>query len=200
MRVIADGWDRPGPLRILEVGAGVGGTTKPLLEVLAGSRAEYVFTDVSRLFLAKAAKKFADYPYLDRQLLDLEKELEPQGFGAKSFDVIVAANVLHATTDIEATVERVYSLLRPEGVLLLMELTENQTWLDMIFALLPGWGRHSDRIRTDRPTLSIRQWQTLLAAIGFSSVHHFPVDVRDAEAISNTVFVVKTGSGERSFQ
>ena len=191
MQGIAAGWKQDRPLRILEVGAGVGGTTKSLLPVLAGVNAEYVFTDVSKSFLSKANKRFGSYGCLQRQIFDLEKDPEPQGFAAGSFDVIVAANVLHATTDIRITMRRVHALLQPHGVLLLMELTENQTWLDMIFALLDGWARHSDDIRTDRPTLSIPQWQTLLSATGFSSVRHFPANPADAQAVSNTVFIVK---------
>ena len=191
MQIIATGWELDRPLRILEVGAGVGGTTKSLLPVLAGVNAEFVFTDVSKSFLTKANKRFGGYACLQRQIFDLEKEPEPQGFSPASFDVIVAANVLHATTDIRVTMRRVHSLLQPRGVLLLMELTENQTWLDIIFALLDGWARHSDDIRTDRPTLSIPQWRTLLAATGFSSVRQFPTNLADAQAVSNTVFIVK---------
>jgi epothilone polyketide synthase E len=200
LEVIAKRWDRDRPLRILEVGAGVGGTTKSLLPVLKGVDAEYVFTDVSKFFLSKANKKFGDYSGLHRQILDLEQEPGPQGFRPRSFDVIVAANVLHATTDIRVTAQRVYSLLQPEGILLLMELTENETWLDMIFGLLEGWARHSDDIRTDRPTLSIPQWQTLLKATGFSTIHHFPADLDDAHAIRNTVFIVKAGPDNESAQ
>ena len=81
-----------------------------------------------------------------------------------------------------------------------MELTENQTWLDMIFALLEGWARHADDIRTDRPTLSIPQWQSLVRATGFSGLEHFPVDRADAQAISNTVFIVKAASGTQSLK
>jgi SAM-dependent methyltransferase len=189
LRVIAGGWDQPRPLRILEVGGGVGGTTKSLLPVLRDGAAAYVFTDVSKLFLARASRKFAEYGFVERQILDLEKDPDAQGFPPRSFDVVVAANVLHATTDIESTVQRVHALLRPSGFLLLMELTENQSWLDMTFALLDGWGRHADRIRTDRPTLTIPQWQSLLEATGFSGVAHFPGDPADARAISNTTFV-----------
>jgi SAM-dependent methyltransferase len=200
LQVIANGWHPGRPLRILEVGAGVGGTTKSLLPVLTGVNAEYVFTDVSKLFLSKAHKKFGDCGFLRRQIFDLERDPEQQGFAQESFDVIVAANVLHATTDIRLTVQRVHSLLKPGGTVLLMELIENQTWLDMIFALLEGWARHSDDIRSDRPTLTIPQWQTLLRTTGFSSVAHFPTDLADARAISNTVFIVEGGSGNRPLQ
>ena len=42
-------------LRILEVGAGTGGTTAHVLPLLPADRTEYLFTDVSPLFTARAA-------------------------------------------------------------------------------------------------------------------------------------------------
>ena len=38
------------PLRILEVGAGVGGTSTAVLELLEGTDTQYLFTDVSTFF------------------------------------------------------------------------------------------------------------------------------------------------------
>jgi SAM-dependent methyltransferase len=44
-------------VRILEIGAGTGGTTAHVLPRLDPSRTDYVFTDISNLFAAKAAQK-----------------------------------------------------------------------------------------------------------------------------------------------
>ena len=49
--------------RILEVGAGTGGTSATLLPLLNPGRSEYVFSDVSDLFLARAREKFAAFPF-----------------------------------------------------------------------------------------------------------------------------------------
>ena len=51
-------------LRVLEVGAGTGGTTASALPALSGVDAEYWFTDLSDLFLARAGRKFSDYPFV----------------------------------------------------------------------------------------------------------------------------------------
>ncbi|MEO6829512.1 MAG: ketoacyl-synthetase C-terminal extension domain-containing protein, partial [Acidobacteriaceae bacterium] len=47
------------PARILEIGAGTGATTKPVLAALEGIDFEYTFTDISGVFLSRARNKFA---------------------------------------------------------------------------------------------------------------------------------------------
>ena len=62
------------PVRILEVGAGVGGMTAYILPSLPANRTEYVFSDVTPLFLTKAEQKFRDYPFVRFQTLDIETD------------------------------------------------------------------------------------------------------------------------------
>ncbi|MEL6354241.1 MAG: beta-ketoacyl synthase N-terminal-like domain-containing protein, partial [Cyanobacteria bacterium J06627_28] len=152
------------PLRILEIGAGTGGTTAQLLGGLK-EEVQYTFTDVSSLFLAKAKDRFADYPNLSYQTLDIEKPIKAQGFEAHSYDVVIAANVLHATADIEQVLENVRSLLIPSGQLILLEGTRPLLWLDLIFGMTEGWWK-----RSTHPLLSVEQWRSQLRAAGFASV------------------------------
>ena len=156
----------PRPLRILEIGAGTGGTTTHLLPQLPDS--EYVFTDVSPLFLAKARERFQDYDGVRYELLDIERSPAAQGF-QQPFDLVIAANVLHATADLRQTLTHVHELLAPGGELMLLESTQPLLWLDMIFGLTEGWWKFTDRdLRPDHPLLSAAQWQTLLAESGFT--------------------------------
>ena len=55
------------PLRILEVGAGTGGTTAAVLPGLPTDATRYVFTDVSPGFMANAARKFEAFPFVSYQ-------------------------------------------------------------------------------------------------------------------------------------
>ena len=48
--------------------------------------------------MSKAEQRFGAYPFVRYQLLDIERDPLEQGFGLHQFDVILAANVLHATT------------------------------------------------------------------------------------------------------
>ena len=59
-----------------------------------------------------------------------------QGFGGGSFDLVVAANVLHATPDMGVTLANTRFLLAPGGVALLLERTRPTLWVDIIFGLL----------------------------------------------------------------
>ncbi|PZD72651.1 Phthiocerol/phenolphthiocerol synthesis polyketide synthase type I PpsC [Acaryochloris thomasi RCC1774] len=157
-------------IRILEIGAGTGGTTAYVLPQLPGYRTEYTFTDVSFLFTAKAEEKFADYPFIDYRLLDIEKAPSEQGFESQSFDIILAANVLHATADLQQTVEHIHQLLEPGGLLIALEGMEPQAWLDLIFGLTPGWWSFTDTdLRPSYPLISSAQWQQLLQANQFDA-------------------------------
>ena len=110
--------------RILEIGAGTGGTTAALLPRLPSDRVRYVFTDVSDPFLERAKQKFASYPFMEFGRFDLEQEIAPQGYPPASFDMIVSANAVHATTDLRAALRRLRELLAPGGLLILIEFDD----------------------------------------------------------------------------
>lgn len=156
-------------LNILEIGAGTGGTTAALLPHLAAAHTTYVFTDISPLFTAKARQRFADYPFIHYRVLDIEAPPRDQGFAAEAYDLILAANVLHATRDLRQTLAHVRGLLRPGGALVLLEGTVRRRWIDLIFGLLDGWWRFADQpLRLAHPLLPVARWRDLLAESGFT--------------------------------
>lgn len=110
-------------LRILEIGAGTGSATTAILPHLPPEQIEYVFTDISSSFLTRAKENFSDYPFIKYQILDIEKNPFAQGFRPGSFDIIIAANVLHATPDIDKILDNVRSLGTPNGLIVLLEST-----------------------------------------------------------------------------
>ncbi|MFO0876010.1 MAG: beta-ketoacyl synthase N-terminal-like domain-containing protein [Gemmataceae bacterium] len=164
------------PVRILEIGAGTGGTTQALLPVLPAGRTEYVFTDVSSLFLARAKTTFAQYPVLDFRTLDLENDPASQGFADGQFDVIIASNVLHATDDLRRSVRHAGRLLTPGGLMVLLEGTGPRRLLDLIFGLTEGWWKFSgvDAVRPDYPLIAPAAWRRLLLEEGFDAVVALP--------------------------
>ncbi|MEM6717257.1 MAG: methyltransferase, partial [Cyanobacteria bacterium P01_C01_bin.147] len=166
----------PRPIRMLEIGAGTGGTTAHLLPQLQD--VEYVFTDVSPLFLSKAQERFRDYPFVRYEVLDIERSPADQGF-QEPFDLVIAANVLHATADLRQTLSHVRELLAPGGELILLEGTQPLLWLDLIFGLTEGWWKFSDRdLRPDYPLLSAEQWQALLAESGLTPARLQPESIQ----------------------
>ena len=64
--------------------------------MLPVDRTEYTFTDVSPLFLNRAARTFGDCTYVQYQTLDIERDPEEQDFSPGRYDIVIAANVLHA--------------------------------------------------------------------------------------------------------
>src|SRR5690606_29703104 len=68
------------PLRILEIGAGTGGTSSFVLPILPAERTEYVYSDISSQFFSAAEQKFRDYPFIRYQTLDLERDPRQQDF------------------------------------------------------------------------------------------------------------------------
>lgn len=164
------------PLRILEIGAGTGGTSLLLLESLSSAgltQLEYIFTDVSQRFTGQASKVFGPrFPFLRCRALDIERPPEDQGYAAASCDVVIAANVLHATRDLAATLRRVRSLLKPGGLLVLNEMTRPQAFLTLSFGLLDGWWLADDPgLRFPHAPLAAPEgWARLLRGLGFPAV------------------------------
>ena len=106
------------------------------------------------------------------ELLDIEKSPGTQGFGERAFDVIIAANVLHATRDLRETLGNAVGLLAPGGLLILLEATARQRWVDLTFGLTEGWWRFDDTtLRPDYPLLSAEKWKTLFEETGLEFVH-----------------------------
>jgi acyl transferase domain-containing protein/NADPH:quinone reductase-like Zn-dependent oxidoreductase/SAM-dependent methyltransferase/acyl carrier protein len=168
------------PLRILEIGAGTGGLTSYLLPRLPAGRTEYVFTDLSNHFFIKGAQKFADYPFVRYQKLDIEKDPAGQDFTPHAFDVIVASQVLHATADLRQTLGHVRHLLAKSGLLILLEVVKPARWIDLVFGLTEGWWRFSDQdLRPSYPLLTFPRWNELLGEFGFSGT----VDVASAAKV-----------------
>ena len=179
-------------VRILEIGAGTGGMTSYVLPLLPAKQTEYVFTDVTRQFTAAAEQKFQDYPFIQYGILDLEVDPVSQGFEAHSFDLILAADVLHATRDLRHTLENIKHLLASEGLLVLVELTSAPRWFDLVLGMLEDWRLFKDwDLRASNPPLSAQNWGDLLAEAGFAQI----AGLSDTEATSESLHTVVLAQG-----
>ncbi|MFY7885824.1 MAG: SDR family NAD(P)-dependent oxidoreductase [Dolichospermum sp.] len=165
-------------LRILEIGAGTGATTQQVLKACKSRQITYTFTDVSPFFLEKARDNLAEFSGLEYKVLDIEKAPKLQGFCCHSYDLIIAANVLHSTANLqEETLPHIQSLLRPGGHLLLLELTQQSPWIDLIFGVTQGWWRFSDyHLRPNHPIITASTWESILLKSGFSQVEFVSPD------------------------
>lgn len=171
--------------RILEIGAGTAGYTLPILQRLGSSTssaqlfAHYTFTDISAGFFASAREELAPWGrHITFATLDIEKDLSEQGFELGSYDIVVAGQVLHATTNLTRTMSNVRSLLRDNGKLVMAETTRDAIEVSLIFGALPGWWLSEEPERWNGPNLSLESWDSYLKAVGFTGID---VSVWDCE-------------------
>lgn len=191
---------RSGAVRVLEIGGGTGGTTGAVLDALRDTVVEYAFTDVSPVFLDRAAERFGARAGFRTALLDIERSPAPQGFPVGGYDVVIAANVLHATADLPETVRHARSLLRAGGLLVLVEGTAPEPWVDLTFGLTDGWWRFADALRADYPLISREQWAGLLGDVGFDEIHSIPETVAAGRASQQAVVVARNRPGQNEQQ
>lgn len=162
-------------LKVLEIGAGTGGTTATVLPVLKSAYGErmyssYTYTDVSAGFFPAAKERFKDFAGLDYAILDITKDPVEQGFEAESFDLVIACNVLHATPDIHKTLSHVRKLVHPRGRLFLQELDPRTKWINIIMGVLPGWWLGESDGRFPAPYMNLQRWEEELSKVGFGGV------------------------------
>jgi acyl transferase domain-containing protein/enoyl-CoA hydratase/carnithine racemase/aryl carrier-like protein/SAM-dependent methyltransferase len=168
--------DPAAQLRILEVGAGTGGTTTTVLPRLAPfttNIAEYAYTDISKAFLFHAEQEFvAAYPFVTPRLFDVERPLAGQAIAPGTYDAVIATNVLHATRDIRRTLANCKAALRKGGLLLLNEISTPSLFAHVTFGLLEGWWLCEDQALRlpDAPGLSPEAWRMVLEQGGFPAV------------------------------
>ncbi|CAM5515569.1 Polyketide synthase PksM [Streptomyces alboniger] len=173
---------RPGDrVRVLEVGAGTGGTSARVLRALAtaglGDHVEYLYTDVSEGFVRHGRKRFgAGHPFADFRALDIERDPEEQGFESGGYDLVLGSNVFHATGRIDRTLAHTKRLLGTNGVLVLNEGVELRDQMSLIFGLATGWWLFEDaEYRLPHsPLLSTTAWRDVLAHNGFRGVTEAP--------------------------
>ncbi|MDQ2588965.1 methyltransferase type 12 [Saccharothrix yanglingensis] len=201
--VVADLVRARGGLRVLELGAGTGATTADLLPALAGTGSDYLFTDLSPLFLRDAAARFADHPYLRFRLVDFTEPLEPQ-VREGDFDLVVAVNTAHNATDVPDLLRQVTGLLRADGALLLVETCHehHQSLASMPFLLSPRPGgrpvvRTDLRAGTTRTYLTGPEWASAAKGAGLEQVVDLPPPDHPLAAFSQRLAVF-TPSSKRS--
>jgi NADPH:quinone reductase-like Zn-dependent oxidoreductase/ubiquinone/menaquinone biosynthesis C-methylase UbiE len=173
-------------MKFLEIGAGTGGSTQVMLEVLdtwAGPRyGQYVFTDIGPSFLERGRARFSDKKNMQFRTLNIETDPLHQGFLEHEFDVVVADMVLHATSDLNKTLRHLRKVLKPGGKLIMKEMTTPKKILaGFVFGLLPGWWLSVEecRIEAQSPCIDEAGWDVLLKSNHFSGAE---VVVRDYEA------------------
>ncbi|HML90062.1 MAG TPA: SDR family NAD(P)-dependent oxidoreductase [Methylomusa anaerophila] len=163
-------------IRILEIGAGTGGTSAMVFRKLKPYQdhiQEYCYTDISQAFLLHAKKEYGPHnPYLTYKLFNVGEPLAGQGITAGGYDLIIATNVLHATKNIRQTLRNAKAAIATNGLILLNEISGNALVTHLTFGLLEGWWLYEDSpLRIPGcPGLWPETWKAVLESEGFRSV------------------------------
>lgn len=178
-------------LRVLEIGAGTGGSTANILKLLTpGNRrhySKYTFTDISAGFLSAAKERFGMYESIEYATLDISQDPYDQGFENSEYDLIVATNVIHATPYLNEALRNVRTLLAPNGRLLLHELTPSSKWVNYIWGILPGWWYGEGDSRVHEPYVDLKRWESELQAAGFRSPDAAVLDSPEPYQVGSTI-------------
>ncbi|MGW0555808.1 amino acid adenylation domain-containing protein [Streptomyces sp. NPDC002926] len=189
LREIARRNTGPEPLRLLEIGAGVGGTSTVLVPELDDLDVDYLFTDLSHFFLTAAQEKFQDHPWVRYGLFDLNRDHRAQGLAPNSFDVILLANVLHNSVHAEQVLARLRELLAPGGWLVFIEATRDAYHVMTSMEFNAGLhGFEDERRETGQTFFGREQWLRMLREAGAEVAFCLPEEDSPLSRIGQHVF------------
>lgn len=174
--------------RIVEVGGGTGAFTGPVLDRLAGRAVDYLFTDVSGEFVARARATLAARGLTGVRVarFDVSRDPADQGLETGGADLVLALDVIHATADLGVSLDNVARLLRPGGLLLLAELVIARRWVNAIWGLATGWWVMADD-RTTSPLIDPAAWRRVLEGAGFATEAVLP----DTDGADTRLFIAR---------
>ncbi|CAL9389971.1 L-threonine 3-dehydrogenase [Streptomyces sp. enrichment culture] len=163
-------WPADRPLRVLEFGATTTALTAAVLPVLPADRTRYTCAVTSDGARTRAEHRFAAHDFVEHRVLDPDADPAGQDLHRGGFDLVLAGDSLHATTDLAATLRRLHALLAPGGHLLATAPHDAR-----LQALLSGtvngfWERGDHTLRPASRVLARDQWAPLLRQCGFSGV------------------------------
>lgn len=180
------------PLQVLEIGAGVGGTSSELIPALADFPVRYQFTDLSTYFLNEARERYSAYPWVEYGLFDLNQPGWQQGQPDRSLDMIVCANVLHNSTHAPTVLQQLRQMAAPGATLIVIEATREIYSLLTSMEFKQGLEGFTDlRQHTGQTFITRDQWQQLFSDAGLELLGGYPTLDDPMSQAGQTTFVVR---------
>lgn len=161
-------------IRILEIGAGTGSTTRKLLETLKGESYEYHFTDSLKYFFPDAKKRFGGKENVYIYKYDIDEDPIEQGLKENYFDLVIGAYVIENARNIKETLINLRKIISPKGFLVFSEPAENEPWILTSQAFMMEKPQNDD-LRKDVFFMSADKWIYALDNIDhYSQTFRFP--------------------------
>ncbi|WP_425258860.1 amino acid adenylation domain-containing protein [Rubrivivax sp. RP6-9] len=186
---------RDTPLRVLEVGGGVGAVASTVLDALGDRPVQYVFTDISTYFLQLAEARFAGDARVRVAQLDVTRAGD---WREPPCDVLVCGDLLHALPDVPAALSDLSGLVKPGGWLVLLEATsEHAAALVSLELMLRSEGSdgafRDQRGATGSTFADVLQWRRWLKDAGWHCVVELPRG--PLAAVGLQCIVAQSGTG-----
>ena len=182
-------------LRVLEIGAGTGSTTKKIIKELnkisnKNNNIEYLFTDISQFFLSNAKEEYKKYPWMKFKKIDLDDNLVAQGLKKESVDIIVAAGVLNNVNDIDKVIGELKDLLRHNGEMLITEATGEAATMLVSQAFMMDEAA-DDRKNTESTFMTLEQWIDVFKNSNLNDIYITPDKGHPLDSLGQKLFIVR---------
>ena len=181
-------------LKILEIGAGTGATTDIVLEQMHkmswNNKREYMFTDVSTLFLQNAKERYRNFEGMQFQTINIDKDFKAQGLESESTNIIISVGVLNNAYNTDRTIAQLLNLLSQGGWLLIIEpvIEVPEILISQAFMMTPP---EDDRVNSDSTFMSKEQWREVFSRAGATEIIEFPEDGSYLNLLGQKLFMVK---------
>lgn len=175
--------------KIIELGAGVGGTTRYILNKINRRRYEYHFTDISNFFLNEFKNENRYNEKISYSIFDINKEWEEQIDADEKFDLVICSNVLHNAINIEDVVNKIRFLLKKDGAFIILEQTKDYDYLHASLEL----NMESDKIldyrrKKGNVLMSQEEWEEIFTRGNINLIAKFP-ETESLKKMGTTVFI-----------
>ena len=184
-------------IKILEIGAGTGRLTWPLMERLKDKKVEYWFTDIGRSFV-KEGEKYAHNRGIHNmkfEVFNLEQNAWDTALSEKEFDIIVGLDVIQATSNILFVLKNLMMLLKPLGWIVMVQSFWIHDIEQMIYGYSPGWWNYcKDPLRKGELFVFDEDgWKKTFEDAGLYKVHTLSGGVDRIKKESGIVLGMKEG-------
>ena len=101
---------------------------------------------------------------------------------------------MHATSNVDIALKNIKRILKPNGLLFMIELHNPFFWQHCVWGVLDGWWHFDDAHRTTIPTLSIEKWTHALLINGFEIHKIFPESDLLEKEVDTCMFIARSVS------
>ncbi|KAL1857997.1 Type I Iterative PKS [Paecilomyces lecythidis] len=194
---------------ILEINGGTGGISLPLLRALGGKDGanvrlkRYTYTDSDSALFDIAKEKLSEWANLLKfKELNVEEDVEDQGFEPHSYDVVVLGHGLFLNKSKHQVLKNVRTLLKDGGRFLFIDTISEKASVarSMVLGTLPSWWTKEEQSKHCSNSFTESEWHQALQETQFSGLD---VSLRDTPATTgyeSSVMIAQATHREKKVQ